>query len=899
MAEAVVSLLVERLRDLLIREAVLLSQVNDQVVWLRIELNWMQCFLKDADAKQEKDNRVRNWVSEITNVAYDAEDIIDTFILKVVTSTQRRGFKAKVWRYAFIFKKGIYLYKLGKDIEAIKSRILDISRRRETYGIKNIGGGEGTSSVSERLRNLRRSSPHGDEEHVVGYEEDTKTLVAQLIEGQARRCVISIVGMGGLGKTTLAKKVYNCSDVKRHFPCRAWVYISEEYRIKDVLQRIIKSYRSPTKEELERMEMATVEDLEQQIYQFLHQRQYLVVIDDIWHQEAWGSLRRVFPNSNNGSRILLTTRNKSVALCADDRSLPYELPFLKTEDSWELFCTKAFTGTTCCPPGLEKLGREMVVKCGGLPLAIIVLGGLLSRKNRSPHEWQRVLNHISQHLMKDQNHLSQILALSYNDLPYQLKSCFLYVGLFPEDFEIPREKLIRLWVAEGFIQQGDETEGSSIQQGDETMEDVAEDYLNELIDRSLIQVAKRSQDRIEECHVRVHDLLRDLAIKKANEVKFFSIYGNLSSPPPSAKSRRHAIHSEVESYVSLNCPRTGLRSLLLLNRTTLSIEQRKFIFRGFKLLRVLDLENTRFGDSIELEEVGKLIHLRYLGLKKTHIRKLPPSIGNLRNLQTLYVTGEYCTVPNEIRKMKELRHLLGWFNEPLRVDTLTNLQTLETICANDWMKNGSGNLINLRELRINRISGSYGKKFWEKITKLGRIRSLSLNANDGFPTLIPLSCCRHLIQLSLNGRMEKLPEHLHEFPANLTQLFLRNSQLEQDPMPILEKLPNLTVLRLEGSLTSQPCKEIICSPKGFPQLEVLELQRLEELKKCIVEDGAMPSLRVLKITRCNKMRTVPEGLMFVTTLRELCISDMGRAFEKRLQGEDSYKVSHIQSIVFN
>ncbi|WRX13062.1 NB-ARC - like 10 [Theobroma cacao] len=253
----------------------------------------------------------------------------------------------------------------------------------------------------------------------------------------------------------------------------------------------------------------------------------------------WNSLKSAFPRGKRGSKILFTTRNRDVPLLADPCNSPIELPVLTDNGSWKLFRMKAFPGNKieshACPEELEMLGREMVKKCGGLPLAIAALGGLLATK-KSRAQWEMVHRNINAHINKfqQQDHhygaVNEILALSYNELPFHLKPCFLYLGHYPEDWEISKKELIRLWIAEGFISPSWENEGM-------LMEDVAEQFLEELINRCLVQVGKRDYTGIgvKTCHI--HDLLRDLCIRKAQEENFLGII-----QPPINENNGNSLH---------------------------------------------------------------------------------------------------------------------------------------------------------------------------------------------------------------------------------------------------------------------------------------------------------------------------------------------------------------------
>ncbi|XP_058068302.1 disease resistance protein RPP13-like [Magnolia sinica] len=286
-----------------------------------------------------------------------------------------------------------------------------------------------------------------------------------------------------------------------------------------------------SREDLELVEKMNVVEQRDNISEYLKDKRYLVVLDDIWKHEAWDALKDAFPDMNNGSRVVLTTRNKDIALYADVQSKPHELRFLNNEESWDLFCKKAFPGLgAICPPELEELGRQIVEKCDCLPLAIVVIAGLLSRKE--PCEWENVGKSITWQFVEGQAKISSILSLSYKNLPNHLKPCFLYMGIFPEDNEFRAKKLIQLWAAEGFLQR----------RGDETLEEVGYDHLKELIQRNMIQlVNKSSSGGIKSC--RIHDLLRDLSISEAKEDKFLQIHHENVDALSTSTACRFAIHN--------------------------------------------------------------------------------------------------------------------------------------------------------------------------------------------------------------------------------------------------------------------------------------------------------------------------------------------------------------------
>lgn len=888
MVDAVVSFVVERLGGYLIQEAKFLRGVKDEVESLTKELQWMKSFVQDAEAKQTGNDLIRQWVSDTRDIAYDAEDVLDKYILSVHndkegvsldgpmvdgegTSRKKQGLLAFKDRFSkFVegsshkesnlyssVKEEVTVYNIGKEIEAIKKRLGDVDRRCKSYGLNNIIS---DNRDVEKLKQLRRATSFPVEENPVGLEDDTLSLLDKLFDKQPRRLVISIYGMGGLGKTTLAKKLYHNNDVKFRFDCCAWVSVSQDYERKDLLLRIIKSFNFKTASE----GLETEDDLGRYLHKSLQGHSYLMVLDDIWDKEGWLSLKSAFPENMNGSRVIITTRNRGVAERSDDHTCVHELRFLRPDESWQLFCKKAFRNSIP-KKGLENLGREMVQKCRGLPLAIVVLGGLLYTKK--PQEWGSVRAHLWRHVRSDSIEVAHLLDLSFNDLSPELKLCFLYLGLFPEDFIIDVEKLIRLLVAEGFAKQTD----------DRIMEDVARGHLDELINRSLIQTEKRRWGRVSTC--RVHDLLRELAIDKAKDLNFIHFCDESKSPNPSSvmsSCRRQAIYSDTSSNLWLHHSNPLSRSLLLFSQNWVvkreAVEPKLSpMFTRFSVLRVLDagLVDTLTTGIIsggELsEKIGKLIHLRYLSLRDSNITKFPRSIRNLQRLQTLDLSGGgmglEVKLPNEIDEIQELRHLIGNFAGNLPIENLSNLQTLKSAKFESWEKVNTAKLVNLRELHVEAEEWTGDNKVFsfQSIAKLRSLQFLSVYLLDvnSFASLQPLSQCIDLVDLRLSGRMKKLPEDMHMFLPKLGCLSLAVSYLEEDPMPALERLPNLMILDLH--IKCHYLNKFCCRAEGFPLLGILQLDAngIEEFE---VEEEAMPMLRGLKILQEIPNLKIPERL---------------------------------------
>ncbi|XP_044469567.1 disease resistance protein RPP13-like [Mangifera indica] len=881
MVDAVVSLVVERVGDYLIKEAAFLQGVRGEVESLKKDLEWMLCFIKDAEEKQVDNPLIRQWVSDIREIAYGCEDVLDNFTVKVhdrkfsnvlkveegKTFKRRQGLFTSIKKCSCKFashvesnlyiegKENASLYGIGKEIKALKKRLKEVSDRCGMYGLEDINKRWEASKPLREFKEVRRTTSFAFEENVIGYKDDFRMLLGELLCNEQQRSIISIWGTGGLGKTTLAKKLYHHDEVKDKFKHRAWVCVSQDFNVEDLLRRIINSFNVNHTKKLKKMEVEALERnlnesleleklkeeaLKRYIHEFLRESSYLVVFDDVWGKNAWGRLIEAFPSNEHGSIVIITTRNKNVADCAD---YVHNLPFLTEEESWRLFYSKT-NGKANETKEMEKLGKEMLQKCGGLPLAIVLLGGLLSKK--SAQEWRLVHGHMWQHLNRDSdNHINYLLSLSFSDLPYQMKLCFLYMSQFPEDFEIPVMKLIHLLVAEGFIPRNREI-----------MEDIAYYYVNELFRRSLIQKDKTQRGRILTC--RIHDLLRNLAIEKAEELNLFHICEVYEGSNGSSKTRRQAVFFGIVNTLQLRQSNL-MRSLLFFNiEHRGAMEDLLRVCCSFRLLRVLNLSNIAV--KTIPQEIRKLIHLKYLQLGLSFNRDVPQWILNLVSLQTLNVLGNdsYPRLPAEIFKLQELRHLIGNFIGYFCIDKLKNLQTLKCIPVETWIKTNPERLVNLRELHITGFGREISQFTLDSIAKLKSLRILRVyTSRREIHSLNPLSKCLNLVELTLSGRIEKIPEEMPEIFPHLEFLELYSSGVVDDPMPTLEKLPNLAVLNL--GFDCYCGTKLVCSKGGFPRLEILAIRgsHLEELQ---VAEGAMPELRSFIKSYATINFRIPERL---------------------------------------
>ncbi|XVE99636.1 hypothetical protein REPUB_Repub03eG0216900 [Reevesia pubescens] len=511
-----------------------------------------------------------------------------------------------------------------------------------------------------------------------------------------------------------------------------------------------------------------------------------------------------------------------------------------------------------------------------------------------------------------------ILVLSYNDLPYYLKPCFLYLGHYPEDWEISKKELIRLWIAEGFISPSLEKEGM-------LMENVAEQFLEELINRCLVQVGRKAHTGTGVKTCRIHDLLRDLCMDKAREENFFGIMdhptdeNNLTLKP--SMPRRVAIHPSKKD-VCLEGEHPRLRSLLLFqdeNLIGLNISKCNN-FKFLRVLKVVEKEDVKVWKVSS--EIGQLHHLRYLGLACSGEIILPQSISKLKSLHTFYLRyREKIKIPNVLFRLERLRHILllnvSLFKNDWRLvklcllprDILKNIETLKYMVVDEnlFKNNAKLSLTNMQCLGVSFQRSKDVEPFLKSLMESRRLRSLKmtmLESSIPYPDLEPLSQCDLLSKLWLVG---KIQEDLHSnhhvlkfLPANIVKLTLWSTEMNQDPMAVLEKLRHLRILRL--CYYSYMGTKLICSANGFLQLDSLVINGLPELEEWQIEEGAMPRLRSLILADIIKLRKFPEGLSYITALQELKLRSMDRSLVERIEvkdgreGEDFSKVRHIPSI---
>ncbi|XP_051119103.1 putative late blight resistance protein homolog R1B-23 [Andrographis paniculata] len=815
---------------------------------LRKKFSLLLDSLKDYSSKgDEAADRVEG---RIRDAAYQAQDVIEFGISNEVDSCF-----------------------LQQTVEDLAESLREVEEEVDST-LEELAMAMAMEEGTQRSQDLPLQRPYsGAGDILVGIDEDLLNIKEQLCGHSSRLQVIAIVGMGGIGKTTLARAAFDDPLIVEYFDCRAWVTISQVYSMEQICRSILESFGANKNNNILAVSKAHLMEL---LHKHLFGRRYLIVMDDIWARDAWNDMKRVFPDNSNGSRIVLTTRLLDLAYYVSSGFIQQK-SFLDEDNSWHLLQNKVF-GQEACSPELEDIGKLITKTCGGLPLAIVAAATILST-NRTRYHWKAVAENLNSKLSRDNDMIFHVLFReSYNNLPHHLKACFLYMASFPEDCEIDVSKLIKLWIAEGLVRSVD---------GSKSLKQVAEECLVDLVQRSLVMVSKkRANGEFKSCIL--HDLYRDFCIRRASEEHFFHMDRDW------VENARHInIHGTFRYHVRPYNIGNLIRSILLFGKTFGS---------NFSAIEPSSLKQLRvLGERVTTtwpipEEIFQMLHLKYLDLYLEGLKPgacLPASISALKNLQTLIIFTPYAysvAVPPEIWKMTWLNHLIisamTLPSVPL-VDAqkLEHLETLMTVKNFLFTKEAIEVIPNLRKLKIS-CRGDKESDIWEmhclnNLVHLHRLEELKIRILSTLYSNVDWMFSRFV------------------FPLNLRKLSLQGCKFSWEEMTVVGWLPELLVLRLrEDSVVGEEWEP----RKGeFRRLKFLLIERLD-LKCWRAQHTNFPCLEHLKIKECFNLEEIPAGIGDVPTLESIKLygSELARNSAILIQeNQQRYKTGLLQVHIFD
>ncbi|KAK2440092.1 putative disease resistance RPP13 protein [Trifolium repens] len=797
--------------------------------------------LDDAEIKQYQIPNVKKWLGNVKHAMYEADQLLD----EIATDAPLKKLKAEsqpstsnIFNFIPTFTNPFEsrIKELTKSLDSLVEQKDKLQLKNQTYAGNAVGFNSKPSGIEETTCLVDASGIYGRDAEK---EEMIKTLLSSENGSSNQTPIISIVGLGGMGKTTFAKLVYNDNKMKEHFELKAWVYVSESFDVVGLTKEILKTFNSSTEGE------SNLNLLQLRLQETLTGKKYLLVLDDIWNgnEESWEQLLLPFNHGSSGSKIIVTTRDKEITYVLKSTKL-FNLQQLNKNDCWSLFVTHAFDGKNLDEyRHLEQIGMKIVDKCGGLPLGVKTLGQLLRRKF-SEHEWRKILETDMWRLSDEDNNINPVLRLSYHNLPSIQKRCFACCAVFPKGYDFEKGKLIKFWMAEGLLKCCG-TDKSEEELGDEIFSDV------ESI--SFFQNSTWRDDAFV-----MHDLVNDLAKSVSGEF-CMQIDGCRVEGIPE-RTRHIQLSRQLNRGDKLLEPifeRKGLRSLLLdYTGMLISNNVQRDLFSRLTCLRMLSFRGCDLSKLVD--EIGNLKLLRYLDLSHTRIKSLPDTICMLYNLQSLLLEGcqKLTELPSNFSKLINLRHLELPFDDfghpyikkiPKNIGKLNKLQSLPFIIVEE--QNG----FVLKELeKLNHLHGTI------HIEGLGNV----IDPADA--VMANLKDKKYLEELYIEfyGRREEMEDSIVEVESNVS---------------VLEALqPNSNLKRLTVKNYNGKCFPNWLRGYHLPNLVKLEISKCNKLEEWLCLEG-FPLLKELCITKCPELKRVPS--QHLPSLQELEIHDCDKLEE--------------------
>ncbi|KAG6502055.1 hypothetical protein ZIOFF_041942 [Zingiber officinale] len=819
--------------------------------------------IQDVESHPLNNDVVKDLLRKLKYLAYDLEDVVDCYD----TEASRRQRSSIVSDFFSSNNQVVFTSNISDMIQGVTNSLGSILLQKSI--LLNLPQSSSHMSLPYRGTHSRNTI------EVIGRELEKNKIVNMLTKddddesshGTHALKVITIVGMGGLGKTTLAQLVFNDARVKDHFASpRMWKLVGAEFDPAKIMKSVLELATGAP------VNISEIELVRQNLETALSGKRFLLVLDDVWNEDPfeWGTLKAALTCGAKGSKILVTTRSLHVCSIMGSSTATHQIQQLSRDDCLSLFQQFAF-GDEAPDQKLMKIGKKIVKKCDGVPLAAISLGNML-RGTRDETYWSSVLKSEIWQLRDEEQKVLAVLKWSYDTLPLRSKKCFAFGSLFPKDYMMQKDKLIKLWIANGFVSsEGNfeaETEGNRI--------------FDDLVSRSFILLAPIQYDpHITKCTM--HDLMHDLARSVSGSIYWNSIQDLVEV------IRERTYHLQIDEGKLPNMTQvlakkpTYLRTFFQDKLSCLSINLHE-VFSVLKFLRALNL--TESGIREIPTSIGNLIHLRYLNLYYNEIEVLPDSITLLSNLQYLNLSFNYGLreLPKELGNMQNLRELDLVMDKrlthiPCGLSRLTNLQSLPVFIASD--KTGACSITELEDLKL---YGKMGIKISHDFKNYSRSgRKILKNSNldelhvefgvsegyhkDMLDDLCPNTSLK-MLRIS-NYRSPQFPTWLIELQMpNLVVVDLGCCCGHILPFRNLQFLKKLSLGHMNG--ITQMVAEFH-GHGGFPSLQELYLRgmyNLEEWSVAHCVDELFPLLQTLKISECPKLKSMPR----LPTIQHLEIS---------------------------
>uniref|UniRef100_A0ACD6AAZ3 Uncharacterized protein n=1 Tax=Avena sativa TaxID=4498 RepID=A0ACD6AAZ3_AVESA len=822
----------DKLSAMLGDDYMIFKGVRGEIKFLINELAAMHAFILKWSEQDDPDLQDKVCMIEVRELSYDIDDSINEFVQHIDNKV--------IEPYSLIKKIGNSMGKMrkmgartGSEFKDLQKQNIERSKRYAMYE-----SGQGSSWTRSVTIDPRALAIFENASKLVGIDKP-KADVIKLLAGED---VVSIVGPGGMGKTTLAYQLYQ--ELKVQFDCGAFVSASRNPEIGKILRAVLNQVSNGLYAYTEYLERQLIDNLIDKIREFLANKRYFIVLDDIWDEETWRLIKCIFPPTNCGRRIITTTRIIQVAKCS---GYIYCIAPLSMMHSRQLFYRRLFNSEEDCPLHLEEVSHGILKKCAGLPLAIIAISGFLANKISTKDQWDQVLNSIGGTAERNYSikAMMNILLLSYFDLPPHLKTFLLYLSVFPKGYISEKQDLIIRCIAEGFIHKKDRY----------TEHELGEMYFNELVNRGLIHPEKTDKyDKVKS--FQVHDIVLDFIISKSIEENFVTFDDNLHLATPQRKVRR----------LSLQYGHNLPKSVVLSHTRSLNVFGNSVevpCLDEFLHLRVLNFRGCNQLLNHHLANISRLFQLRYLNLRGTGVSVLPEEVGDLECLEMLELRGTHVReLPAAIVNLRKLVRLLTdtGVKFPDGIAKMQALEVLKHVSAFEQSFNflqELGQLQNLRKLHLNFDVSASGdttrvKKWMEAIAcsldKLctSNIRSLTIVEDDSFLQEVWSPTSSSLQKLmTWNLTFPWVPNWVGSL-VNLQQLRLRVDGVSQKDLCILGGLPSLLILDLTGTEKSED-RLTVNDGVGFPCLRQFCYYILDGGMDLTFAPGSMPKLEKLMI----------------------------------------------------